>query len=73
MTVDYAISCYILPMSEEITRRWKRLYQKNCATWDDSQKRQYVNIVNDPEDVDEVELESSIELIQQINGKPPVE
>ena len=58
---------------DERTQRWRRLYQKNCAHWDEAQKRQYVNIVNDPEEVDEIELESAIELITQINGKPPVE
>lgn len=60
-------------MSDDTTKRWKQLYQKNCKHWDDAQKRRYVNIVNDPEEVDEVELESAIELIQEINGKPPVE
>jgi len=60
-------------MPSDLTLRWKRLYQKNCANWDDAQKRRYLNIVNDPEDVDEIELESAIELIQEINGKPPVE
>jgi len=53
--------------------RWIKLYQKNCAHWSDAQKRQYLNIVNDPEEVDEVELQSSIELIEKINGKKAVE
>ena len=60
-------------MSDERTLRWRRLFQKNCAHWDDAQKRQYINIVNDPEEVDDIELESAIELIEQINKKPVVE
>ena len=60
-------------MSENHSQRWKRLYQKNCAHWDDAQKRQYLNIVNDPEEVDEIELQSAIELIEEINKKPAVE
>ena len=60
-------------MASELTERWRRLYKKNCAHWDDAQKRRYLNVVNDPEDVDEVELESAIALIEEINGKPPVE
>ncbi len=55
-------------MSEEIAKRWKTLYHKNCLTWDDAQKRKYLNIVNDPEDVDEIELESALDLIREING-----
>jgi len=58
---------------DERTQRWRRLFQKNCAHWDEAQKRQYINIVNDPEEVDEIELESAIELITEINGKPPQE
>jgi hypothetical protein len=55
------------------TQRWKRLFNKNCAHWPDDQKIRYLNIPNDREDIDEVELESAIELITQINGKPPQE
>lgn len=60
-------------MTDTNSLRWKRLFQKNCAHWTDAQKKQYWNIVNDPEEVDEVELESSIELIEQINQKKAVE
>ncbi len=60
-------------MSDERTQRWKRLYQKNCTTWTDEEKRRYINVVNDPDEVDEVELESALELIRQINKKSPVE
>jgi len=58
---------------DERTKRWRLLFQKNCQHWDDAQKRQYFNIPNDTEEIDEMELESSIELIKDINGKPPVE
>lgn len=60
-------------MSEEIAKRWKRLFQKNCMEWNDAQKRQYINIVNDPNDVDEEELASSIELIEDVNKKKAIE
>jgi hypothetical protein len=60
-------------MSDANTLRWKKLYQKNCGHWTDAQKRQYLNIVNDPEEVDDIELQSSIELIEKINGKGAVE
>lgn len=58
---------------DERTQRWRRLFQKNCAHWNEAQKRQYFNIPNDPEEIDEIELASCIELIEEINGKPPVE
>lgn len=60
-------------MSVECTERWKRLYQKNCSDWPEGLKRRYINVVNDPEDVDELEVESAIELIEEINKKKVVE
>jgi hypothetical protein len=60
-------------MDNPISIRWKKLFQKNCSHWTDAQKRQYLNIVNDPDEVDEIEIESSIELIEKINGKKAVE
>ena len=60
-------------MDNALSIRWKKLFQKNCGHWNEGQKRQYLNIVNDPEEVDEMEIESSIELIEQINGKKAVE
>ena len=60
-------------MADEITLRWKRLFQKNCAHWDEANRRRYINVVNDPEEIDEIELQSAIELIVEINGKPPTE
>lgn len=61
------------PMAADHTQLWKKLYQLNCKHWDDAQKRRYLNIPNDPEEIDEIELESARELIQEINGKPPLE
>ena len=60
-------------MADERTLRWKRLFQKNCAHWDASQKLRYFNIPNDPEEIDEEELKAARELIEEINKKPPVE
>ncbi len=60
-------------MTDETTLRWKRLFQKNCTHWDDANKRRYINVVNDPEEIDEIELQSAIDLITDINGKPPLE
>ena len=60
-------------MADERTERWKKLFKKNCMHWSDDQKLRYLNIPNDREEIDEIELESSIDLITQINGKPPVE
>lgn len=58
---------------DERTQRWRRLFQKNCQAWSDEDKRRYINVVNDPEEIDEIELESAIELIEQVNKKPPIE
>ena len=58
---------------DERTLRWRRLFKKNCSHWSDEEKRRYLNIVNDPDEIDEVELASAIELIQEINKKPPEE
>ena len=55
------------------TLRWRNLFKKNCANWTDAEKMQYMNVPNDHEDIDDIELESAIELITKINGKPPVE
>ena len=60
-------------MSDSLTERWRRLFKKNCSHWSDEQKRRYINVVNDPDEVDEVELQSAIELIEEVNKKPPVE
>jgi hypothetical protein len=60
-------------MSRENAERWKRWFRNHCAQWDDADKRRYVNVVNDPEDVDDIELESARELIEEINGKPPAD
>ena len=56
-----------------LTQRWKKLFQKNCVNWSDDQKLRFFNIPNDRDDIDEIEIESSIELITEINGKPPQE
>ncbi len=60
-------------MAEDLTAIWKRLYQKNCTQWSIVDKNRYARIPNDPEDVDAEELQSCRELIEEINGKPPVE
>jgi len=60
-------------MADTPTAIWRRLFNKNCAHWDDADKRRYINVVNDPEEIDEIELQSARELIEEINGKPPVE
>ena len=60
-------------MSDERTQRWKKLFRLNCSHWNDEQKRRYINVVNDPDEVDEIELQSAIDLIEEINKKPPIE
>jgi hypothetical protein len=60
-------------MPDDLTAQWKRLFQKNCAHWDARDRGRYVNIPNDPEDIDAEELQACRELIEEINGKPPVE
>lgn len=60
-------------MSLEKAERWKRWFRNLCAQWDDADKRRYVNVVNDPEDVDDIELESARELIEDINVKLPAD
>ena len=60
-------------MADNHSATWRKLYQKNCTHWDDAQKRRYLNIPNDPDEVDEEELQSCRELIQEINKKPAME
>ncbi len=60
-------------MSEEFTKTWRQLYQKNCLNWTPGNKLRYASIPNDQTDIDAEELQSCKELIEEINGKPPVE
>lgn len=60
-------------MADDNTTKWKRWYHKNCANWSEADKRRYLNVVNDPDEVDDIELESARELIESINKKPPVD
>ena len=60
-------------MDSELTKKWRELFKKNCSQWNDSDKMRYINIANDPHDIDEEELKSACELIQEINKKPAVE
>ena len=60
-------------MSDESTQRWKKLFRLNCSHWTDEEKRRYINVVNDPDEVDDVELQSAIDLIREINKKPVIE
>lgn len=58
-------------MSEDLTKKWRELFKKNCSHWPDDQKLRFLNIPNDRDDIDEVEWESSVELVTEINGEPP--
>jgi hypothetical protein len=58
---------------DENTLRYRKLFQKYCVHWPDDKKRQYLNIPNDQTEIDDIELESAIELVTQVMGKPPVE
>jgi hypothetical protein len=60
-------------MSDNYTATWKRLFQRNCSHWTPRDRLRYVNIPNDPEDVDAEELEASKELIREINGTDPLD
>lgn len=60
-------------MSAENTAKWRLLYQKNCADWTPGNKLRYASIPNDQTDIDDDELQSCRELVEEINGKPPVE
>lgn len=60
-------------MSDANTALWRLLYQKNCTEWTPGNKLRYASIPNDQQDIDDDELQSSRELIEEINGKPVVE
>ena len=60
-------------MSDERTKLWRKLFEKNCAHWDDRERLRFLNIPNDPEEIDEEELQAARDLIREINKKPPVE
>ena len=54
----------------ELTTKWKKLFHiNNCGDWDPRHVQRYLNIPNDPEEIDEEEYESAKELIAEINGK----
>ena len=58
-------------MGEKETADWKRIFAENCQDWDPAHKQRYINIANDPEDIDKEELESAKELVEEISGKRP--
>ncbi len=60
-------------MASELTRKWRELFKKNCTTWDDREKLRYLNIPNDPDDIDDDELNAARELILEVNKRPPIE
>ncbi len=60
-------------MEETRTQIWRRLFRKNCTQWEDSDKRRYLSIPNDQDDIDEEELLAARELILEITGKKAIE
>lgn len=60
-------------MSEQNSQIWKRLFHKNCKEWSPKDQGRYLNVPNDPDDVDDEELQSCRDLIREINRKPPIE
>lgn len=55
-------------VSAEATKKYKQLYHQHCLEWPDRERRRYLNIPNDVEDVDEEELTSAEELIEEVNA-----
>lgn len=56
-------------MAQNFTEAWKKLFKESCQGWDPRDIQRFLNIPNDPEEVDAEEYAACKELVAEVRAR----